>query len=145
MFAQELRFPSYQYIDIWIMSFNNGRRGRGVFVGARGRGNFWNARPKNPLAQLEESPFPPLGNLIETIDAKAFEDIDDDDGTQFGMKDVEPVASYNWVDQKAPKIIVPGMSSQFRSMEGAKCLIPICDRLSASLETTSRPSKASRR
>ncbi|PNP38327.1 hypothetical protein TGAMA5MH_09685 [Trichoderma gamsii] len=90
------------------MSYNTGRRGRGVFIGARGRGNFSNVRPHNPLVQLEESPFPPLGDLIEAIDAKAFEDIDDDEGTQFGMKDVEPIASYNWVDQKAPKIVVPG-------------------------------------
>ncbi|KAM0449750.1 hypothetical protein ACHAPV_005838 [Trichoderma viride] len=82
------------------MSYNRGRRGRG---------NFWSARPKNPLAQLEESPFPPLGNLIEAIDAKTIEDIDDDESTtHFGMKDVEPIASYNWVAQKAPKIIVPG-------------------------------------
>lgn len=127
------------------MSYNTGRRGRGVFIGARGRGNFSNVRPHNPLVQLEESPFPPLGDLIEAIDAKAFEDIDDDEGTQFGMKDVEPIASYNWVDQKAPKIVVPGMSSQFRPMEGAQCLISIYNRLSASLETINRPSKASRR
>ncbi|KAL7920997.1 hypothetical protein ACQKWADRAFT_296606 [Trichoderma austrokoningii] len=77
-------------------------RGRG------GRGNSWNVRPRNPLVQLEESPFPPLGSLIQAIDTKAVEDIDDKDSIHFGMEDVEPIASYNWVDQKAPKIIVPG-------------------------------------
>lgn len=86
-------------------------RGRPV-TARRGRGNFQSARPKNPLVQLEESPFPPLGNLIETIDVKAFEDLDDDECIQFGMKDVEPIASYNWVDQKAPRIIVPGLFSK---------------------------------
>lgn len=116
-------------------------RGRPV-TARRGRGNFQSARPKNPLVQLEESPFPPLGNLIETIDAKAFEDLDDDECIQFGMKDVEPIASYNWVDQKAPKIIVPGLSSKLCSMKSAKCLIPYYNRLSASLEATSRSSKA---
>lgn len=117
------------------MSYNRGRRGRG---------NFWSARPKNPLAQLEESPFPPLGKLIEAIDAKTFEDIDDDESTQFGMKDVEPIASYNWVAQKAPKIIVPGMYALLCSVKGAKCLI-LSHRLPSSLETTGRSSEASRR
>lgn len=79
--------------------------------GRRGRGNSWSARPKNPLAQLEESPFPPLGRLIEAIDAKTFKDTDLDECTHLGIKDVETIASYNWVDQKAPKILVPGMYS----------------------------------
>lgn len=118
------------------MSYNRGRRGRG---------NFWSARPKNPLAQLEESPFPPLGNLIEAIDAKTFENIDDDESTHFGMKDVEPIASYNWVAQKAPKIIVPGMYALLCSVKDAKCLIPISHRLPSSLEAIGRSSKASRR
>ncbi|KAL6903162.1 hypothetical protein GGI43DRAFT_334584 [Trichoderma evansii] len=76
--------------------------------GRRGRGNSWSARPKNPNGQLEETPFPPLGDLIEAIDAKSFENTDGDECTHFGIKDVELIASYNWVDQKAPKIIVPG-------------------------------------
>lgn len=117
------------------MSYNRGRRGRG---------NYWSARPKNPLVQLEESPFPPLGRLIEVIDAKAFEDTDGN-ASHFGIKDVEPIASYNWADQKAPKIIVPGMHALSYSMKDAKCLILTYNRPSTSLETTDRSSKASRR
>lgn len=118
------------------MSYNKARRGRG---------NFWDTRPINPLVQLKESPFPPLGRLIEAIDAKALEDIDGDECTHFGIKDVKPIASYNWVDQKAPKIIVPGMHTLLCSMVGAKCLNPTSHRSSGSLETTDRSSKASRR
>lgn len=115
------------------------------YRGRRGRGNFWTARPKNPNVQLEESPFPPLGDLIEVIDAKNFENTDGEECAHFGIKDVELIASYNWVDQKAPKIIVPGMHALFCSMEVAKCLIPTYNRPSTSLETTDRSPKASRR
>ncbi|UKZ95691.1 uncharacterized protein TrAFT101_010513 [Trichoderma asperellum] len=89
------------------MSYNKARRGRG---------NFWDTRPINPLVQLKESPFPPLGRLIEAIDAKALEDIDGDECTHFGIKDVKPIASYNWVDQKAPKIIVPGRPALWKPL-----------------------------
>jgi hypothetical protein len=101
-----------------------------------------NTRPKNPLVQLEESPFPPLGNLIKAIDAKVFEDTDGDENTYLGIKDVELIASYNWADQKTPKIIVPGAYSQICSMKSSRFLTLAYNRLSASLETIGRSPKA---
>ncbi|KAM0259650.1 hypothetical protein ACHAQJ_003229 [Trichoderma viride] len=76
--------------------------------GWRGRGNPRNVRPRNPLVQSKESPFPPLGALVEAIDAKSFDDIRGGEDVDFGIKEIKLIASYNWADQKAPKIIVPG-------------------------------------
>lgn len=73
----------------------------------RGRGGHQDIRPRNPLVQSEESPPPPLGELIEVINR---EDLRDTSGKNihFGITESELVASYNWADQKSPKIIVPG-------------------------------------
>jgi hypothetical protein len=77
--------------------------------GWRGRGNSWSARPRNPLVQSEESPPPPLGDLIEAIDAKSFEGTGGGDSDYLGISEIKLIASYNWADHKSPKIIVPGM------------------------------------
>lgn len=84
------------------MAYNRGYNG-----GWRGRGGYQDIRPRNPLVQLEESPPPPLGDRIEVIDQKYLED-SGGENVAFGITQSKLIASYNWVDQKAPKIIVPG-------------------------------------
>ena len=64
-------------------------------------------RPINPLVQTKESPAPPLGDLVEAINQKQLKDTNGD-GVTYGITDTELIASYNWADQKTPKIIVPG-------------------------------------
>ncbi|UKZ81401.1 hypothetical protein TrVFT333_009173 [Trichoderma virens FT-333] len=88
----------------------------------RGRGGHQNFRPRNPLVQSEASPPPPLGELIERINQK---DIEGTAGEiiHFGISGSELVASYNWADQKAPKIIVPGRPPLWKPLEKPRELL----------------------
>lgn len=88
----------------------------------RGRGGHQDIRPRNPLAQSEESPPPPLGELIETIKQKDLEDTSGEN-VGFGITESKLVASYNWADQKTPKIIVPGTFVNTSSIENGIELI----------------------
>ncbi|KAL7947484.1 hypothetical protein V8C42DRAFT_317921 [Trichoderma barbatum] len=88
----------------------------------RGRGGYQDIRPRNPLAQSEESPPPPLGQLIEVINQKDLEDTSGDN-TRFGITESEMIASYNWADHKAPKIIVPGRPPLWKPLEKPRKLL----------------------
>lgn len=75
----------------------------------RGRGGRYmpDMRPINPLVQTKESTPPPLGHLVEAINLKELKNTGEE-GDNHGITETELIASYNWADQKAPKIIVPG-------------------------------------
>lgn len=73
----------------------------------RGGGYMPDTRPVNPLVQTKASPPPPLGELVEAINRSQLKNTSEDDVT-YGITETELIASYNWADQKAPKIIVPG-------------------------------------
>ncbi|PTB62615.1 hypothetical protein BBK36DRAFT_1172376 [Trichoderma citrinoviride] len=73
-------------------------------------------RPINPLVQTKESQPPPLGDLVEAINQKQLKDTNGD-GVTYGITDTELIASYNWADQKAPKIIVPGRPRLWKPLE----------------------------
>lgn len=88
----------------------------------RGRGGHQDIRPRNPLAQSEESPPPPLGELIEIINQKDLEDASEGN-VVFGITESDVVASYNWADQKAPKIIVPGRPPLWTPLEKPRALL----------------------
>lgn len=99
----------------------------------RGFQSVW--RP-HPLAQSEASPPPPLGDLIEAIDQKSLEDTTEGNGT-FGITESELIASYNWVNQKNPKIIVPGLCAPADSIyKGQVFLTANYPRSSTALEAT---------
>jgi len=71
-------------------------RGRG-----RGHGvNSWRQPARTPQAQEQ-----PLGNLVTSIDIPDLSRVE----TQPKIEDCEYVASYNWVDDKVPTILVPGL------------------------------------
>ncbi|KAL7793694.1 hypothetical protein V8C37DRAFT_415584 [Trichoderma ceciliae] len=78
--------------------------------GRRGHGGSWG-----------ESPPPPLGDLIETIDQKGLED-NGEGNVRFGITESKLIASYNWADQKAPKIIVPGRPPLWKPLEHPRLL-----------------------
>ncbi|KAL6872063.1 hypothetical protein J3F83DRAFT_733671 [Trichoderma novae-zelandiae] len=84
----------------------------------RGRGgrDMRDMRPVNPLVQTEESPPPPLGDLVEVINQKQLND-NSDEGVTYGITETELIASYNWADQKTPKIIVPGRPRLWKPLE----------------------------
>ncbi|KAJ4858251.1 hypothetical protein T069G_06518 [Trichoderma breve] len=87
-----------------------------------GRGGHQDIRPRNPLAQSEESPPPPLGELIEIINQKDLEDAYEGN-VVFGITESDVVASYNWADQKAPKIMVPGRPPLWTPLEKPRALL----------------------
>ncbi|KAL7813888.1 hypothetical protein V8C44DRAFT_363793 [Trichoderma aethiopicum] len=73
-------------------------------------------RPVNPLVQTKESPPPTLGELVEAINRSQLKTTSEDDVT-YGITETELIASYNWADQKAPKIIVPGRPRLWKPLE----------------------------
>ncbi|TFB00815.1 hypothetical protein CCMA1212_007438 [Trichoderma ghanense] len=91
------------------MSYYRSWRGRG------GR-DMRDMRPVNPLVQTKESPAPPLGDLVEAIDLKQLKRTGEE-GVSYGITETELIASYNWADQKAPKIIVPGRPRLWKPLE----------------------------
>ncbi|EGR46155.1 uncharacterized protein TRIREDRAFT_80578 [Trichoderma reesei QM6a] len=73
-------------------------------------------RPINPLVQTKESTPPPLGHLVEAINLKELKNTGEE-GDNHGITETELIASYNWADQKAPKIIVPGRPRLWKPLE----------------------------
>ncbi|KAL7934608.1 hypothetical protein V8C35DRAFT_326998 [Trichoderma chlorosporum] len=88
----------------------------------RGRGGYQDIRPRNPLVQAVESLPPPLGELIETINRGDFENIPAENDF-FGITKTELIASYNWADQKDPKIIVPGRPPLWKPLDKPRELL----------------------
>ncbi|RFU76580.1 geranylgeranyl pyrophosphate synthetase [Trichoderma arundinaceum] len=84
--------------------------------GRRGRGGFRGVDRRNPLVQTKESPPPPLGDLIEAISQKSLDNSEGED-VYFGITESKLIASYNWADQKAPKIIIPGCPPLWKPLE----------------------------
>ncbi|KAH0495909.1 hypothetical protein TgHK011_009434 [Trichoderma gracile] len=84
----------------------------------RGRGGRYmpDMRPVNPLVQTKESPPPPLGHLVEAINQKDLKNTGEE-SVNYGITETELIASYNWADQKAPKIIVPGRPRLWKPLE----------------------------
>lgn len=66
----------------------------------RGSGSFIGARSRLSLP----SPPKPLGPLLDSINTKTLLI----EGDSPKIVDVEYVASYNWLDQKSPTILIPG-------------------------------------
>jgi hypothetical protein len=89
------------------MSFESGLR-RG---GRGGRGG--NAPRTRPFPNSKQPVTPdiqkhPLGPLLHTISQGSIESLLLDDPLNNTISDCELVASYNWLDEKTPTIVVPG-------------------------------------
>ncbi|KAF2649461.1 hypothetical protein K491DRAFT_610725 [Lophiostoma macrostomum CBS 122681] len=85
------------------MSFNSGfRRG--------GRGGFARARPFSSAKQSmkPDTQKHPLGPLLHTFLQKDIGNFSPDDLSATNIANCELVASYNWLDEKSPTILVPG-------------------------------------
>lgn len=76
---------------------------------ARGRfsrpGGYYSTKPSNTYSS---SPAPPLGDLLETISREEISRELSAVHEHCGITDVEFVASYNWLNEKQPKILIPG-------------------------------------
>ena len=83
---------------------SNAYRGQGSRSSHWGRGTYFTGnKTSNPA--IDRSPSPPVGSLLREINYKDIEG-----GLQFdtGIKHCEDIASYNWVSEKHPTILVPG-------------------------------------
>ncbi|KAF2127933.1 hypothetical protein P153DRAFT_376859 [Dothidotthia symphoricarpi CBS 119687] len=80
-------------------------RGRGGFAPRRGRGGSSPAFVKRELIKPDIEKYP-LGSLIELLHVSSLEAKSDD--TTPGISHCQYVASYNWLNENTPTIIVPG-------------------------------------
>lgn len=69
-----------------------------------GRRGGW---PKSPPKAMP-SPAPPLGDLIETVTRESLPVDGIDSIDQLKISDVRAIASYNWINEPNPKVIIPG-------------------------------------
>ena len=86
---------------------SSGRGSHRSFDRARGQG-FWRGGTRTNLGPAEPRqnipPPKPLGPIIDKIDLKTL--LTEEDAPT--IKGAEYVASYNWIDGKAPVVLVPG-------------------------------------
>ena len=81
---------------------------RGSYRGfdrGRGRGSWRGGANPSRAGPLQNLPPPkPLGPTIDSIDIKTL--LTEEDAPT--IKDVEYIASYNWISGRSPVILVPG-------------------------------------
>lgn len=54
------------------------------------------------------SPAPPLGDLIETVTRDSLPVDGVDSIYQLKISNVRAIASYNWINEPNPKVVIPG-------------------------------------
>ena len=93
--------------------------GRGS--GGRGQSNqYWSRFSTRGFNPTSEPELPPKGTLIETLKLASlkedFEKATADESHSPKIKDVQFVASYNWVANQRGRIIIPGRILKYLSL-----------------------------
>lgn len=83
-------------------------RGRGGFAAQRGRGGWSSAFTKRREVTKPDIEKYPLGRLLETFRTSDLKTKDGESTDAPVISDCQYVASYNWLNEEAPSIVVPG-------------------------------------
>ncbi|KAJ4366236.1 hypothetical protein N0V83_007872 [Neocucurbitaria cava] len=101
------------------MSFNASFSGnsRGGFAPRRGRGGWGRplAKPREPVKPDIESH--PLGQLLQTVHNSDLLDMPSNSSHNVTITDCQYVASYNWLNNSNPTVVVPGKPARWTPLQ----------------------------
>jgi hypothetical protein len=106
----------------WHGSSAGRQRGESLPFHAGMRGSYSNQRPRQTVVQ---PPSPPLGPILTTLSGDNLGEPRDLNEHSAVINSCEDIASYNWLNEKNPTILVPGLNAlsfqMIRKYKGREC------------------------